>query len=107
MRDLVAEVEAVRATAEAVAEVSIPDEFLCPITSEVMRDPVITIADGLTYERKAIEKWLGRAAGQADPSKVWTSPLTGAPLGTPQLAPNVALRSQIIRFLEEHPECDA
>ena len=30
--------------------------FLCPITQEVMDDPVIT-SDGHTYERVAIEQW--------------------------------------------------
>ena len=34
-----------------------PDCFLCPITREMLRDPVIT-ADGHTYEREAIEKHL-------------------------------------------------
>lgn len=32
------------------------DEFLCPITFELMIDPVIA-SDGHTYERSAIEKW--------------------------------------------------
>jgi hypothetical protein len=35
------------------------DSFQCPVTMEVMIDPVIT-ADGHTYERKAIEKWFER-----------------------------------------------
>ena len=30
--------------------------FLCPITQEVMTDPVLT-SDGHTYERDAIEHW--------------------------------------------------
>ena len=30
--------------------------FLCPITQEVMTDPVLT-SDGYTYERDAIEHW--------------------------------------------------
>lgn len=33
------------------------DEFACPITRELMRDPVIA-ADGNTYDREAIEMWL-------------------------------------------------
>ena len=35
------------------------DSFQCPVTMEVMREPVIT-ADGQTYERKAIEEWFER-----------------------------------------------
>ena len=36
---------------------SLGDMFLCPITQKVMREPVIA-ADGHSYERKAILKWL-------------------------------------------------
>ena len=35
---------------------TIPNELLCPISSELMEDPVMTI-DGFTYERKNIERW--------------------------------------------------
>jgi hypothetical protein len=34
----------------------VPTEYLCPISSEVMEDPVSTV-DGFTYERKNIERW--------------------------------------------------
>jgi len=33
-----------------------PAEFFCPITQDVMREPVCTV-DGHTYERIAIERW--------------------------------------------------
>ena len=33
------------------------DEFICPITHELLHDPVVA-RDGHTYERSAIEKWL-------------------------------------------------
>ena len=33
------------------------DEFLCPITYELLREPVVAL-DGHTYEKSAIEKWL-------------------------------------------------
>ena len=35
----------------------IPPEFLCPITKQVMHDPVIVFGSGQTYEREAIENW--------------------------------------------------
>jgi len=35
----------------------IPDEFKCPITLDLIIDPV-TIGDGHHYERKAILQWL-------------------------------------------------
>jgi hypothetical protein len=70
----------------AAREVSVcPDEFVCPITGEVMVDPVVT-ADGFTYERAAIAKWL---------KKHDTSPCTNAVLEHRHLATNLALRSQI------------
>jgi ankyrin repeat protein len=64
-----------------------PDEFCCPITSECMRDPVIMVATGMTYEREAIAEWL--CEHDIDPS-------TGIKLGeNKQLTPNVALRKMI------------
>ena len=61
----------------------LPEEVLCPITTELMVDPVFT-ADGHTYERKSIELWL---------TKKHTSPLTGEPLAHTFLTPNHALRA--------------
>jgi len=34
----------------------VPSEFYCPISNDVMQDPVTTV-DGFTYERKEIERW--------------------------------------------------
>eukprot|EP00310_Coccolithus_braarudii_P024523 CAMPEP_0183343416 /NCGR_PEP_ID=MMETSP0164_2-20130417/9339_1 /TAXON_ID=221442 /ORGANISM="Coccolithus pelagicus ssp braarudi, Strain PLY182g" /LENGTH=376 /DNA_ID=CAMNT_0025514233 /DNA_START=19 /DNA_END=1149 /DNA_ORIENTATION=- len=73
----------------------VPDSFVCPITSELMADPVST-SDGFTYEREAIEQWL--ASGHN------TSPLTGEPLPRSELTPNHALRSAIEHFVADDPE---
>jgi len=35
----------------------IPDEFLCPITGEIMMDPVNVCAEGHIFERAAINRW--------------------------------------------------
>jgi hypothetical protein len=59
-----------------------PPEFMCPITMDLMIDPVVA-ADGFTYERQAIEGWLQ----QHD-----TSPKTNEPLGNQQLTPNTTLK---------------
>jgi len=69
----------------------LPQELICPITMNVMCDPVFT-CDGQTYERRAVEEWLK----QHD-----TSPLTGAVLDSVTLTPNVTLRSYIGRLLAE------
>lgn len=50
-------------------------EFTCPITLEVMKEPVVA-ADGYSYEKNAIKKWL---------KKNTTSPVTGASLITKNL----------------------
>ncbi|KAI3796483.1 hypothetical protein L1987_39154 [Smallanthus sonchifolius] len=60
--------------------------FYCPITREVMVDPVETTS-GHTFERTAIEKWL------ADGSNL--CPLTMIPLDNLILRPNKTLRQSI------------
>ncbi|KAJ5069299.1 regulator of chromosome condensation [Anaeramoeba ignava] len=62
-----------------------PDEFLCAITFEIMKDPVFC-SDGFTYERFAIESWLSENS---------TSPMTGQELASKELIPNHSLREQI------------
>ncbi|KAL0550879.1 hypothetical protein IC582_009944 [Cucumis melo] len=37
--------------------IEVPSYFLCPISLQLMRDPV-TISTGITYDRSSIEKWL-------------------------------------------------
>ena len=69
----------------------VPDEFICPITSEIMTDPVST-EDGFTYERAAITEWLRTKD---------TSPKTGATLESKALIPNLMARSMIRAFNEE------
>jgi chemotaxis protein histidine kinase CheA len=67
-----------------------PDHFLCPITQDVMIDPV-SAADGHMYERRAIEDWfIGHS----------TSPMTGAKLEVKMLFPNYAIRG-LIRTWQE------
>ncbi|OVA07158.1 U box domain [Macleaya cordata] len=38
-------------------EIDVPPYFLCPISLEIMRDPV-TVSTGITYDRENIEKWI-------------------------------------------------
>ena len=65
-----------------------PEQYLCSITRNLMSDPVAT-ADGHTYERIAIEKWLVRNE---------TSPMTGLVLPHKTLMPIFALKSLIDDF---------
>ncbi len=68
-------------------ELKTPDEFDCPITHDVMQDPVCA-SDGHTYERAAIERVLALPVARRK------SPLTRATLSA-ALYPNIALRKRI------------
>jgi ankyrin repeat protein len=71
-------------------EPTYPD-FLCPITHEVMKDPVI-LSDGHTYEKEAILKWL---EGHD------TSPLTNEILPSLEIIPNIVLKNVIEKSIGE------
>lgn len=66
------------------------DMLCCPITHEIMHDPVI-LSDGFTYERRAIEAWLARDT---------TSPMTGAVMADRTITPNHMVRTMIAQL---HP----
>ena len=51
----------------------IPPQFICPITMEIMKEPVV-VSDGHSYERQAIMNWVDQSAGEV------RSPLTNLPL---------------------------
>ncbi|PAN22262.1 hypothetical protein PAHAL_4G007400 [Panicum hallii] len=78
---------------EKCPSLMIPNDFLCPISLEIMTDPVI-IASGRTYERRSIQKWLD--AGQR------TCPKTQQPLAHLSLAPNFALKNLILQWCEKN-----
>ncbi|GAQ88943.1 U box domain containing protein [Klebsormidium nitens] len=64
----------------------------CPITRQIMRDPVIA-TDGFTYERSAIAAWLARSP---------TSPMTNLRLPGDwwQLIPNRTVKAQVAEWRE-------
>lgn len=76
-----------------IDESSIPDEYICPISREVMVDPVLA-SDGFSYERSEIENWFKRGKT--------TSPMTNKKLNSKTLVPNQALRNIIMQFIESH-----
>ena len=71
-----------------------PDEYICPISLEIMEDPVIAM-DGHSYDRSHIEKWL---------SKSIISPKTGLELPNKQLIPNENLKRLIKDFVESQSQ---
>lgn len=68
-----------------------PTEHYCPITLQVMVDPVVAL-DGQTYERAAIEAWF---SGSGATHMGFKSPKTGAFLEGNVLISNFALKALI------------
>lgn len=62
--------------------------FFCPITKELMIDPVIDL-DGNSYEKQAIEEWIHQNG---------TSPITRKTLSIEDLHPNLALKTAINEY---------
>ncbi|KAK7320584.1 hypothetical protein VNO77_30203 [Canavalia gladiata] len=65
---------------------NIPDEFRCPISLDLMRDPVI-VSSGHTYDRTSIAQWIN--------SGHHTCPKSGQWLIHTALIPNYALKSLV------------
>ncbi len=74
------------AAASAVAEAKL-DQLRCPISMEVMKDPVVLKDSGVTYERASIEKWLGR--GHIE------DPITKTEIRYGELIPNRLVQSMV------------
>ena len=68
-----------------MATIFVPNEFYCPITGDLMKDPV-SEPDGHTYERDAIMTWL---------SKKNTSPLTRKELNVGDMKDNISMKKSI------------
>ena len=67
-----------------------PRHLLCPISMMPMRNPAVA-ADGHTYDRDQIARWLRTAA---------RSPVTNAPLRSKMLFPNLLARTEVVEALE-------
>ncbi len=77
------------------AEKECLNAFFCPITRDIMRDPVTLISDGHTYENSALKRWFQTGTQ--------ISPLTAETVST-NTTPNHALRKAISEFLDKFPE---
>ncbi|KAI8030155.1 U-box domain-containing protein 21 [Camellia lanceoleosa] len=67
-------------------ELTIPSHFRCPISLDLMKDPV-TLSTGITYDRESIEKWIE--------SGNFTCPVTNQVLRNFDQIPNHAIRRMI------------
>ena len=70
----------------------VPKMYCCPITGELMADPVMD-HEGNSYERAAIEEWLAKSQ---------TSPVTRTRLTVDRLAPNRNLRELCEAYRAKH-----
>lgn len=73
-------------------DVNVPQDFICPITHDLMSDPVIS-DDGFSYEKTAILEWF--AKGKT------TSPMTNMVLTTTDVLNNDKLRREIENYLKK------
>ncbi|KAK9059870.1 hypothetical protein SSX86_020574 [Deinandra increscens subsp. villosa] len=67
------------------------DAFICPLSKQIMRDPV-SIENGQTFEREAIEKWFNECK---ESNRKLVCPLTNKELKTTDMNPSIALRNTI------------
>ncbi|CAO2182499.1 unnamed protein product [Urochloa humidicola] len=70
-----------------------PPDFRCPITLDVMREPVV-VASGQTYDRESIARWFD--SGKS------TCPKTGQVLTNLELVPNKALKNLVAKWCREN-----
>lgn len=71
---------------------SIPSAFYCPITWQVMKEPVMVVEAGYTYEKNAIVEWFQRGNR--------TCPDTGKELKSLELLDNWNVRHAIDEFFD-------
>ena len=72
--------------------VSPPEEFICPLTMDVMKVPVLCKKTGKHYERSSIMEWLYFGSP--------TCPLTRTPLSTSDLVRNYRLEREIKEWVQ-------
>ncbi|KAG8377113.1 hypothetical protein BUALT_Bualt09G0134700 [Buddleja alternifolia] len=77
---------------KTIGELNIPADFRCPISLDLMRDPVV-VSTGQTYDRSSISLWI--ESGHA------TCPKTGQTLSHTQLIPNLSLKNLIAMWCRD------
>ncbi|WZZ16318.1 hypothetical protein YC2023_109407 [Brassica napus] len=68
---------------------SVPKDFVCPISLDLMTDPVI-VSTGQTYDRTSIARWIEEGH--------CTCPKTGQTLMDSRILPNRALKNLIVQW---------
>lgn len=91
LSDLMEEIRQARRREALGLSIDPPDAFACPVTMEVMRDPVIG-SDGHTYERQTLNRLLATTR---------ISPLTREKLKSNVIIPNHNLRKRIREYSDD------
>lgn len=71
-----------------------PKEYVCPVSLQLMRDPVLLVETGQVYDRESIDGWFKSGHN--------TDPVTGVRLSGKRLSPVFPLRSAIHDFAKKH-----
>lgn len=78
-----------------MSEIEVPKYFLCPISLEMMKDPV-TVSTSITYDRNNIERWIFSQGST-------NCPVTCLPLSQSEdFVPNIVLRRLIQSWCTIH-----
>uniref|UniRef100_A0A803QET2 RING-type E3 ubiquitin transferase n=1 Tax=Cannabis sativa TaxID=3483 RepID=A0A803QET2_CANSA len=77
---------------QSASEIPVPSDFRCPISLDLMRDPVV-VATGQTYDRESIKLWIESGHN--------TCPKTGQTLAHTELIPNCALKNLIAMWCRD------
>eukprot|EP00899_Mesostigma_viride_P001775 jgi/Mesvir1/11599/Mv00010-RA.1 len=78
---------------DSLLQAAPPREFVCPLSLELLKDPVAVVETGEVYERSAIEGWFQRG-NRVDP---WTR----QPLSSTRLTPVRLLRRLVEEWVEQ------
>lgn len=73
----------------------IDELFLCPISQEILTEPVIA-SDGNTYQRKSITEWFRRGKRK--------SPVTGEIIENNHINDNHIVKEIIMNFIKKNPD---
>lgn len=89
------------AVATELEETPIPafKTFICPLSREVMKNPVVLVETGQTYEQKEIEKWFKCCAQDG---RQPTCPMTGQVLRSSGWRKNLVLQNTIEEWHERN-----
>eukprot|EP00934_Nitzschia_sp_Nitz4_P000459 Nitzschia sp. Nitz4//scaffold496_size4744//1381//1710//NITZ4_009234-RA/size4744-processed-gene-0.0-mRNA-1//1//CDS//3329553076//459//frame0 len=80
------------------SSISVPSEFYCSLSHQVMDDPVVN-EYGYLFDRKAIQRWIVEGKEFC--------PCTGNPMSLGDLMSARKLHERIYRWKKANPEMDA